>query len=101
MEITRDVILDLLPLYLADEVSAETRDLVEKFLETDPQLAKLAKQQLAALELPGEYPIPISEETKMEAYKKTKITLYLTIAGSVILMAAFLGVLVFTFLRYV
>jgi len=97
MEITRDIILDLLPLYLADEVSPETRDLVEKFLETDPQLAKLARQQRAALELPGEIPIPISEETQVEAYRKTKITLFLTIAGSVILMAAFLGALLFMF----
>jgi hypothetical protein len=39
MEITRNVILDLLPLYLADEVSDDTRLLVEKYLETNPELA--------------------------------------------------------------
>ena len=44
MEITRNVILDLLPLYLADEVSADTRALVEKYLETDPELANIAEQ---------------------------------------------------------
>ena len=44
MDITRNVILDLLPLYLADEVSADTRALVDKYLESDPQLSNLAKQ---------------------------------------------------------
>ncbi|GAH31500.1 unnamed protein product, partial [marine sediment metagenome] len=44
MKITRNVILDLLPLYLADEVSEDTRALIEKYLKTDPQLAKVAKQ---------------------------------------------------------
>ena len=34
--VTRGVILDLLPLYLADEVSTDTRRLVECYLETDP-----------------------------------------------------------------
>lgn len=44
MKVTRDVILDLLPLYLADEASEDTRDLVEHYLETVPQLAQLAQQ---------------------------------------------------------
>ena len=56
MEITREVILDLLPLYLANEVSSATRALIEEYLETDPKLAKLARQQKAAIELPGENP---------------------------------------------
>ncbi len=69
MKITRDVILDLLPLYLADEVSAETRALVEKYLETDPELAEIAQ---AAIELPGDIPIPLTMEDKMEAYREAK-----------------------------
>ena len=44
MEITREVILDLLPLYLAGEGSPGTRALVEKYLETEPELARMAKQ---------------------------------------------------------
>jgi hypothetical protein len=42
--VTRDVILDLLPLYLADEASEDTRQLVEAFLATDTKLARLAGQ---------------------------------------------------------
>ena len=42
MEITRNVIEDLLPLYLADEASADTRMLVGEYLKTDPELADVA-----------------------------------------------------------
>lgn len=75
MEITRNVILDLMPLYLANEVSADTRALVEKYLETDPGLERIAKQS-AAMELSEDIPIPLTEETKMEAYREAKQLLY-------------------------
>jgi anti-sigma factor RsiW len=75
MEITRNVILDLMPLYLADEVSADTRALVEEYLETDPELAKIAKQS-AAMELPEDIPAPLTEDDKMEAYKEAKRLLF-------------------------
>lgn len=39
MTITRDVINDLLPVYLAGDASADTRALVERFLAADPTLA--------------------------------------------------------------
>jgi hypothetical protein len=71
MEITRNVILDLLPLYLADEVSADTRALVEAYLETDPELARIAEQS-AALELAEDVPVPLSKEDEMEAYEEAK-----------------------------
>ena len=47
-EVTKDVILDLLPLYLAGEVSAETAALVKKHLESDPELAETAKEMAKA-----------------------------------------------------
>ena len=97
MEITRKVILDLLPLYLAGEVSTDTRDLIEKFLETDPKLAEIAKQQKEAMELPGDIPVPLSEETQMKAYRKSKMILYMTIVILAILMAAILGITLMTF----
>lgn len=40
MKITRDVILDLLPVYLSGEASPATRDLVEDYLRQDPELAE-------------------------------------------------------------
>ena len=71
MEITRNIILDLLPLYLANEVSADTRILIDKYLETDKELANVAKQ-LTAVEKPKDIPIPLSQNEKMQAYKKAR-----------------------------
>jgi hypothetical protein len=71
MKITRNVILDLLPLYLADEVSADSRALVEKYLETDSELANVAKQ-LAPMERPRDIPVPLSQDDQMMAYRKVR-----------------------------
>jgi hypothetical protein len=38
--ITRDVIKDLITVYLAGDASADTRALVESYLKTDPDLAR-------------------------------------------------------------
>jgi hypothetical protein len=70
-KIPQHLILDLLPLYLADEVSEETRNLIEEYLETDPQLATLAEQAKRAIPL-QEIPAPINKETEMEALKKVR-----------------------------
>ena len=69
--ITRNIILDLLPLYLANEVSSDTRAFVEKFLETDPQLAKIVSQTLA-IEDSDDIPVPLSQDDKIKSYKKAK-----------------------------
>ena len=69
--VTRDVILDLLPLYLADEVSADTRRLVECYLETDPQIAEMV-ENATATGLPADIPIPLTTEEKMKAYNEAK-----------------------------
>ena len=71
MEVTRNVILDLLPLYLAGEVSPDSRKLVEKYLQTDPELARLA-ERTAAINLHEEVPVPLTQEDQMEAYKEAK-----------------------------
>ena len=71
MEITRNVILDLLPLYSANEVSADTRALVEKHLKTDSELANVAKQ-LEGMEKPQRIPVPLSQDDEMKAYRKAR-----------------------------
>jgi hypothetical protein len=45
MNVTREVILDLLPVYLAGEASPATRELVEEYMKQDPDLAKRIRQQ--------------------------------------------------------
>jgi len=41
MNITREVIIDLLPVYSSGEASADTMSLVEAYLRTDPELSEL------------------------------------------------------------
>ena len=48
MSISRDVILDLLPVYLAGEASPATRALVEEFLARDPELTRRVREQQRA-----------------------------------------------------
>jgi len=89
MKITRDVILDLLPLYLADEVSADTRALVERYLETDPQLANIAKQRS---QLPEEIPMPLTREDQMAAYRKARRLMFRrTVIWAIVIAFAFLA----------
>lgn len=56
MKVTRDVVLDVLPLYLAGEASDDTRALVLEFLAQDPELAERIRAQpqdlLAGVEQP-------------------------------------------------
>ena len=100
MEITRDVILDLLPLYLADEVSADTRALVEKYLETDPELASIAEQS-AAPELAVDIPIPLTTEDKMEAFREAQRLMFRRFVILAVLISftilALLGVVLLAF----
>lgn len=71
MEIARNVILDLLPLYLSDEASAETKKLVESYLKEYPELADIAKES-EAMKLPEDTPFPLTQEDMMNAYKEAK-----------------------------
>ena len=70
MEVTRSVILDLLPLYLANEASADTRALVNEYLAHDSDLAQLARQWQERL--PGPPPAPLRRDTQALAYLEAK-----------------------------
>jgi len=47
MNVTREVILDLLPVYLSGEASPATRALVEEYMKQDPDLAQRIRVQWA------------------------------------------------------
>jgi hypothetical protein len=47
MNITREVILDLLPVYLAGEASPGTCALIEEYLQQDPELARQVRTRAA------------------------------------------------------
>jgi len=75
MEITRNVINDLLPAYLAGEASADTRALIEEFLRRDPELASQINEQkkLEFLDstLKGAPTMPMDHEVQTLARTKT------------------------------
>ena len=71
MQITENIIQDLLPLYLAEEVSMETRVMIEDYLETDVQLAKMVEK---AKLVPQTADIidPIDMDDEMKTFRKAQ-----------------------------
>ena len=53
MNVTREIVKDLLPLYVSGEASPDSRALVEEFLGNDPDLARLADALRAADRMPA------------------------------------------------
>ncbi len=71
MKITEDVIMDLLPVYLANEASEDTMDLVETYFKDHPEFATRTKQmnmQLSALQ--ESEPAPNQEKEILMRVKK-------------------------------
>jgi len=89
MKITRNVILDLLPMYLANEVSADTRNLIEKYLESDPEIANIVKHS-KEMGLPRDIPIPFTRDDNLKAFKKAKRRILLR---SIILAAVIISII--------
>jgi len=71
MNVTRNVALDLIPLYAANELSEDSRRIVEDFLKTDPELAALVKK-MSANGLRGIPPAAPSRDTELRAFAQTK-----------------------------
>jgi anti-sigma factor RsiW len=74
MNITRDVITDLLPAYLSGESSADTQALVDEFLRGDSEFASIV--QAARRGQPGESLLagqrPIAPDQEREAIRRTR-----------------------------
>jgi hypothetical protein len=71
LKVTRDVIIDLLPLYTAGEASNDSRALVESFLAQDPEFARWVNASQNQ-RLPGDIPENLTKENEMKALQKTK-----------------------------
>ncbi len=69
MNITRDVIKDLIAVYLAGEASDDTRALVESCLQADPELAKDVE---AARAMPLALPATHAATTEKQALEATR-----------------------------
>ena len=82
MTVSKDVILDLLPLYLSEEASPDTQALVQEHLDRDPDLARLAEQW--EKRLPSTPPPPMNPDAQARAFAEAKRQ----IANRVIFVAA-------------
>ena len=96
MEITRNVILDLLPIYLANEVSEDTRRLIEKYLETDPELANIVKHSVE-MGLPGDIPVPLTQDDNLKAFKKAKRKILLRSILLAVVIFFIIGIILYMF----
>jgi hypothetical protein len=103
MDITRDVIIDLLPLYIAGEASKDTAVLIEKYLEKDSELARIAKRTML-MDQKSDAPLPLSQENQLEAYQEAQTLIKQRtiiwggmIALAVLVFLGIIGLLVFMF----
>lgn len=90
MNVNRDVILDLLPLYLAGEASPATRVFVEDYLKQDPELAQRIRLQWAEA-LKKAAPSGMPPELELRSLKRTRsvLTLQKWLFGFALFFAAF------------
>lgn len=68
MEVTRDIVIDLMPLYESGEASRDTRAVVEEFLRRDPALAKMTAPDVAVA-------APALSELERRTIAKTRKTI--------------------------
>ena len=95
-KITRNIIIDLMPLYLAGEASQDTRELVEEYLKNDKELAKMAKES-TTFNLPEDVPAPLEKDQALQLYieGKRQMTIRMAIIGIfIIIVMLFLGAMV-------
>ncbi len=62
MDISRDVVTDLLPLYFSGEASADTRALVEAYFAREPEFGQAARRLVASVTVPKAPPASAADE---------------------------------------
>jgi predicted anti-sigma-YlaC factor YlaD len=73
MNVTRDVILDLLPIYLGGEASPASVVLIEEYLQQDPELAQHVRA-LSAQSLTAQ-PVAPAPEVELRSLRRTRTLL--------------------------
>jgi len=71
MNVTREVILDLLPVYLAGEASADTRALVDEYLKQDVALGREIREKMVE-NLSAIAPPSMPPELELKALRRTR-----------------------------
>ena len=95
MNVTREVITDLLPVYTSGEASAETVSLVDEFLRNDPEFAELIRDEGIPHTLTP-FPVTVSPDLERRSLNLTKkhlrirgVLLGLAIAFSVLPLSCY------------
>ena len=94
MNITRDIIIDLLPLYVSGECSPDTKQLVDKYLKDHPDLGQRA-QEIAANPLPAAIPRQLKNGDEIKSLKKTRKRL--KVRSVILAFALFFSLVPFSF----
>ena len=89
MNVTREVITDLLPVYTSGEASADTVSLVDEFLRTDPEFAELIRDEGVSQTLTP-FPVTVSPDLERRSLNLTKK--HLRIRGVLLGLAIFFSV---------
>jgi hypothetical protein len=89
MTVTRDVILDLWPMYEAGELSADGRSLVDRFLVADPEFAAILRRAGdATRRVLGRAPEPaVAAERRVVDATRRRISLQRWLAGGATMMS--------------
>ncbi len=76
MKITRNIVIDLWPVYQSGEASQDTRDLVEAYLADEPEFTNMINAQQEQEFKLTQAPIELPKEIEMETLEKTKKILW-------------------------
>jgi anti-sigma factor RsiW len=71
MNVPKEVILDLLPSYLAGEISPVTQAWVEQYLEQDPAFAEQVQRQRQVFPNPAPA-LPLQPDLELRAFARTR-----------------------------
>ena len=71
MNVAREVILDLLPVYLSGEASPATRTLVEEYMKQDPELAQRIRLQ-SSDNLAKAAPSTLPPDLELRSFRRTR-----------------------------
>jgi hypothetical protein len=93
MNVTRDVITDLWPLYQTGEASDDTQRLIQEFLQQDPDFSQLVHQSLEDSLKKDTLP-PLDRERELEVLRRTKRLVW--IRDALFWIAVFLSAAPFT-----
>lgn len=88
MSITRNVVIDLLPVYFSGEASDDTRNLVEDYFREDPEFERVARSAATPLET-LRAASPIAPEAEREKCDLERIGWELRLRGVWLVLALF------------